>query len=703
MADDSEDLVSKVSIEGLDESTKGLEEFGDKGAEAFGKVAAAAAAAGVTVGKGTAAIEKSTKSAGDATDGLNKSFANLSGRPTSAQLDLIGDSIDQLAKKGVKAAKDLTQFVTRVAGMATAGAAAIVGIGKLGATIASQVNQSTSAFDQNNAAQQRVVNTNLSASQAAIQYADQQSKLNRQFADGTIDYDTYFKTLDQNKQAYNDQIKVTEKLSAVQEGAREDIERLQKQAADHKAFSDLSATFGGPLLSSLITLGNTAIQVKNQFIQAFGPGASAFVDTLTSALNSNAGSISSFFDSAGQKISAFVSQNGPAIQQALSSIGSAAATIFDGLIAAMPTLLSFFNDQFVPAVRTVASFVDQLVQGFNSIFGTKFTTGAAVILVALTSLSGGFKLIIGLSGLILPAMNLLIGLFSSLLGPVGLLVIAFVALYYAIDWQKFGDNAVAAGNAIISFFSSIPGAVTGFFQSIFDYVGSGWTSLTKTISDLWNGVVSFFQGLPDQITSIFQGIWDKIVSAFKSAVDSISTTLQSWVASAMSYLTPLLNILKAIAALGGAGATSGDGDSSNSTQAFASGGAVRGPGTSTSDSILARLSNKEWVMQAKAVRKYGSSFMRAINEGRLDLRGMVQGFAAGGSPFGNLAPAPIRFANSAPLRTPSGGVLNLTIGQEEFNGLVMPDEDTATKLTRYAINKHSRSAGRRPTWTGGGR
>ena len=48
---------------------------------------------------------------------------------------------------------------------------------------------------------------------------------------------------------------------------------------------------------------------------------------------------------------------------------------------------------------------------------------------------------------------------------------------------------------------------------------------------------------------------------------------------------------------------------------FASGGYVSGPGTSTSDSIPAMLSNSEYVINAKAVRKYGTNFLDAVNNG----------------------------------------------------------------------------------------
>lgn len=58
---------------------------------------------------------------------------------------------------------------------------------------------------------------------------------------------------------------------------------------------------------------------------------------------------------------------------------------------------------------------------------------------------------------------------------------------------------------------------------------------------------------------------------------------------------------------------------------FAEGGEVRrkqgkitGPGTSTSDSIPALLSNGEYVIKAESVRKYGPQFFNQLNQGSLD-------------------------------------------------------------------------------------
>jgi hypothetical protein len=62
-------------------------------------------------------------------------------------------------------------------------------------------------------------------------------------------------------------------------------------------------------------------------------------------------------------------------------------------------------------------------------------------------------------------------------------------------------------------------------------------------------------------------------------------------------------------------------------EGFATGGHIRGPGTSTSDSILARLSNNEYVIKAAAVKKYGVGYFHALNSMRLD---RLPAFAAGG-------------------------------------------------------------------------
>ena len=64
---------------------------------------------------------------------------------------------------------------------------------------------------------------------------------------------------------------------------------------------------------------------------------------------------------------------------------------------------------------------------------------------------------------------------------------------------------------------------------------------------------------------------------------------------------------------GGGGGGGGGGIGGLLGGLFAEGGPVRGPGTATSDSILARLSNGEFVIRTAAVQHYGVELFEALN------------------------------------------------------------------------------------------
>ena len=63
----------------------------------------------------------------------------------------------------------------------------------------------------------------------------------------------------------------------------------------------------------------------------------------------------------------------------------------------------------------------------------------------------------------------------------------------------------------------------------------------------------------------------------------------------------------------------------------ATGGYITGPGTGTSDSIPARLSNGEFVIRSEAVKRYGTNFLNAVNDGTFArIHTKVPRFAEGG-------------------------------------------------------------------------
>jgi hypothetical protein len=121
---------------------------------------------------------------------------------------------------------------------------------------------------------------------------------------------------------------------------------------------------------------------------------------------------------------------------------------------------------------------------------------------------------------------------------------------------------------------------------------------------------------------------------------------------------------------------------------MASGGAVRGPGTATSDSILARLSNGEFVMRAAAVNRWGPRFMAALN-------GLQNPFGYAG---GGLVP---RFADGGLVTAGAAGgtPVHLHLGGHAF--ALSGSESVVSSLVTEAHRQRMRSAGTKPSWYGG--
>ena len=699
MADD--DLVAQVTVEGTDELAAKLAAYAETGQQSFDKLNTAAAKSAAGVAASTRAVEDSAK---DASKALQQ-VGNTKISPAPAQnLKAIQQAANSVGTEVRKSLKDLASFATRVAAMGTAAVAAGAGILTLAASVAKQAAGTSDALDKQTAAQVDANDASLTATQASINYQSSQRKLLAQLQSGAIDYDTYAKSVKQLNTDYTEQTRVSAQVAAAQDAVKDANDRLTKQLADQKAYNSLIDKFGGPLLTSMITLGNEVGTLYGQFQQAFGPAIAGFIDVITATLSKNSGAIGAFFDSAAGKINDFVKNNTPAIQKALESTGRIAASIFDGLINAAPILLGIFNNQIVPAIDAVGAALQKLTDGINSLFGTNFTPGVTAAVIAIGTLSGGFKLALTAVRLFSAAMVVLSSTFAAfgiVISPITLAIVALGLLFAAtqVDWTAVSVAIVTAWGKVRDFFIALPGQIGGVFKGIWDAAVAGVAVATTAITDAWNAVVAFFSSLPATIGQIFTDVGNAIVQAFNSAITQVETFLQDLATSALGYLQPVIDALKTIIALSG----QSDGGAGGGAQAFARGGAVRGRGTSTSDSIPAWLSNNEYVMKAKAVWKYGKNFMDDVNSGRLDL-GSIARFAAGGL-VGSFTQPRLAFATPSPLAGASTSVnriVNLTIGDQRFENLLAP-EDVADRMERYAVARNSTSAGRKPSWVGGSR
>lgn len=106
---------------------------------------------------------------------------------------------------------------------------------------------------------------------------------------------------------------------------------------------------------------------------------------------------------------------------------------------------------------------------------------------------------------------------------------------------------------------------------------------------------------------------------------------------------------------------------------FATGGYISGRGTGTSDSIPAMLSNGEFVIKASSVKKYGTNFLNAVNNGsfsRIPVR--IPKFANGGSvqdTINNVSSGVDSFAGKLSSNISNTANINVALVRDEQEGM----------------------------------
>lgn len=158
-------------------------------------------------------------------------------------------------------------------------------------------------------------------------------------------------------------------------------------------------------------------------------------------------------------------------------------------------------------------------------------------------------------------------------------------------------------------------------------VGDAADTATPKLTSLTNQVGTLDQSVDGVTQSVDQGVISlaSFGSEAEGAADTATDAFDGVINKLDEVIARALQAAAALAAAGGGGGTGFNG----ATVGAASGGRISGPGTGTSDSILAWLSNGEFVHSASAVSYYGHAFMNAINKRRIP-KGLM-GFAAGGN------------------------------------------------------------------------
>lgn len=321
--------------------------------------------------------------------------------------------------------------------------------------------------------------------------------------------------------------------------------------------------------------------------------------------------------------------------------------IAGSLLAGFLAVFNILNNQVRPVLDGIAQAL-----GFDS-----FIAVVAQVKVFLILLNGVAAIGSGIAATF-GAIGKAVGFVLTIFGRLQLVATILRAAFFAIA----SIIGVSAGTllAIVGVVVAIGAAVFliyKYWDEIVAFLGQIFTFIGQIVSAILNGLGAAIQSIPGLFVAafnavlqflanwslpaillrlfeaIFPGITQGLINAFSSAIDSIRnffSGLWDWIDRVIfGNFSTAWQKLKSFFGFG----SSSNSPANDNTPRFAKGGSVWGKGSGTSDSILAWLSNGEYVINAAAARAF-RPLLDMINYGGSGLKSKLKNglpaFANGG-------------------------------------------------------------------------
>lgn len=394
------------------------------------------------------------------------------------------------------------------------------------------------------------------------------------------------------------------------------------------AFIQLGGIVGPHLAPLFAALGPMIAQLAGPLGQLGG----SFIDTLTSILPTLTTLISSLATGLAPVL--------PIVGRLLDAVGQALIP----LIGPISQIAQVVGNALVVAINALAPYLPTIAQAF------------ADILVAVAPLIGPLAQLIGLfAGTIAQNVSALAVALTPVIEQlaVGLApVIPIIASTLAQLTPIFAQMATTVGQALVQALEKILPVLPGLIQSWADLliallpllptlvdlavqilpiladilvrVAPLIIDLLHVVTDLVNFIVPILVPALEKWRDIIESVWEHVRGAFdgmKSALGELKDKFLDVVEKIKEAWKGLTEVFK-VGGLGGLAGKAVD-KALELLPGHADGGPVSGPGTGTSDSIVARLSHGEFVVNAASARRY-LPLVQAINDGTLP------GYAEGG-------------------------------------------------------------------------
>ncbi|ABF57499.1 putative tail measure protein [Corynebacterium phage P1201] len=407
-------------------------------------------------------------------------------------------------------------------------------------------------------------------------------------------------------------------------------------------------SLGGALTPIFETIEKYGPEIRTMF-QTVGEAIGSIVDSAGPILESSFDMIGRFLPVL-TLVFGYIGKIGSSLLDALAPILQGHDNFLISLADQLMEVVQIIGDFLVGAINAVAplippivNFIFNLLEFFTPLLPiiTKAAIGIGVVVGVVFGLFKAFNFVTTAIKVVQVAWGILSALFS--LSPIGMIIIAVAALAAGLwafftktetgrqmwekfttalkdGWQSFSDKMKELWDWIVTsvwepFMAKIQSVKDSFsqktqdmkdsFQSLRDGFGSVWDWIRDNIFTPFGEKV---HQLKDNIGRAVEGIksvWDTLKQIFSNPITFFVDTVYG------KGIRPVWNkIMSSI----------GQDDKmfpEMTMQRFATGGYVRGPGGPTDDKIPALLSDKEYVINAKAVKAIGLENLHALNTGGL--------------------------------------------------------------------------------------
>lgn len=209
--------------------------------------------------------------------------------------------------------------------------------------------------------------------------------------------------------------------------------------------------------------------------------------------------------------------------------------------------------------------------------------------------------------------------------------------------KAFRDNSIEALRAMLTEENAARLNAYNTQQSAMQRFYENWLEINKTVKDRLTDVVlasqshfeNFFTNVMTGAKSFGHAMLDLVNNILKEIMSSIAKMMASRIVN--SFLRMIDRWFP------GGGGSGLDPMAITAAPRVATGGYISGPGSGTSDSVPAWLSNGEFVLSAAAVSRLGVPFLNALNRGQAPH--FAEGGYVGGGSGGSSAPAVVNIYN----------------------------------------------------------